>query len=244
MCTWRRSFYSIQRTITVHHLIHSLHYNRYVCSRRSLVTSKYRDFIHRLVDDCYADREKRIESPNSIGYRHKMTYDFNYVHDHGISHLGIPSVNAICTALYHFAYSECTTLPTSFWSEMMVQHSRSNRILIRITIDPTDSEELNLFIHSVGPQLVDYLLDCTQCTECTPFECIESIVYTQCLSKGSKPSKYSDYHCLYGNGTISHLTAISQIEVQLSCGTFCEPNLKMEQKQFEHIHRWIGDTSC
>ena len=49
------------------------------------------------------------------------------------------------------------------------------------------------------------------------------------------------YSVLFGDGTVSHSTSISHIDMRLSCGTFCEANLKMEQKQFEYIHRWISD---
>ncbi len=58
-----------------------------------------------------------------------------------------------------------------------------------------------------------------------------------------KPSKYDEYHILYGNGTVSHSTAVFNLPLSLSCNTFCEPNLEMEQKQFEHIIQWLADLS-
>eukprot|EP01083_Nonionella_stella_P098478 276966_1 len=210
----------------------------YTAQSNSDTTSNHA-FIHQLVQQCYNNQTKLIKSPQSIAYRHKMTYDFSYIRLHGVSELGLQNVNALCLIIYEFAYHHPTSspcLPISFWTEMMVQYSRKGKYIIKLCINPKDDDQYNTFTHVIGPQLIQYLLT----TEKYGND-IDTIVYQKCPSHASKPSKYDPYHVLYGDGTVSHSTAVFDLPLSLSCNTFCEPNLPMEHQQFLCIREWLQD---
>ena len=166
------------------------------------------------------------------------------IHPHGLSQLGIENVNDLCLEIYNFAYNHNKEkdidsdllLPPSFWSEMMVQYSRQNKYLIKLTINPSNDREYETFKQSIAAQWIQSLISKTHSN-------IESVVYQKCPSKISKPHKYDTYYVLYGTGFISHSTAVFHLPLSLSCGTFCEPNLEMEQRQFEFIRKWFQDLT-
>ena len=193
-------------------------------------TKNYNQFIHRMAQNCYNNKDKQIMSPKSIKYRHKMTYDFSYIQNHGLSQLGIDQVNDLCFIIYNFAKENQNLLPFQFWNEMMVQYSRTNKFLIKLIINPfiTDLDIENIFKQIIIPKFRKRLME----KHSENFgNKIDTIVYQKCPSSKSKPSKYDKYYILHGNGKISHSTPIHDIDIKLSCNAFCEPNLIMEHKQ-------------
>ena len=198
--------------------------------------TNYKQFIQRIAEYCYKNENKTIRSAQSSKYRHKMTYDFSFIHEFGTSDLGIDVVNDLCAAIYNFAHFECTSLPFSFWSECMVQHSRTDRFLIKLMVKPSDEEEHRQFVQVAAPQLIRHLIASEKFGTK-----IESIVYQKCPSPTSKPSKYAEHFCLFGNGKISHSTAFRNVPLSLSCDTFCEAYHFCEFKQFEVISEWLAD---
>ena len=195
-------------------------------------------FIPQLIHDCFDDSTKLIESPQSIGYRSKMRYDFSYLHEHGPSDLGADAVNALCLGLYRFACDSSSSFPFSFWREVMVQQSRRNRFMVALSVYPQNETEHRHFTDTVAPEMVRHLRASTEYGAL-----IDSVVFQRCPSATSKPSKYDECHALFGDGFLSHSTAVADISVSMRCGAFCEPNLEMERKQFEVLREWIDDLA-
>ena len=140
-------------------------WNQFVAKANA--TKHYNQYIHKMAQNCYNNKDKQIMSSKSVKYRHKMTYDFSYIQNYGLSQLGIDQVNDLCFIIYEFARENQDLLPFEFWNEMMVQYSRKSRFLIKLIINPfitdldtenTEHENENIFKQIIIPKFRKYLI--------------------------------------------------------------------------------------